>query len=158
MPESAAVVFDAFHNLRWRMRWDSLVRRTEVSGGVEHPSVGAVSENVGRGWMRTLSMRTRFLSYEPPRLAAAAMQGRSFPFSRWAASMRHKDVAHGESLLIYTYQFQATYRVLEPWVERVFNRQTDRRFRRLQLFLKEHGSEVRDWQEQGRPGLTQSVP
>src|SRR4051794_39904718 len=89
MPASSEVVFDAFHFHCWRPRWDSLVKNTEVEGGAACPSVGAVSVNGGGGWLGLLSMRTIFVAFERPRLAAAAMRGRSFPFARWAASMRH---------------------------------------------------------------------
>src|SRR5262245_17402963 len=89
MPATAEVVFDAFHYHEWRRRWDSLVSATHVEGDAPCPFVGAVSENTGRGFLRGLSMRTRFVSFDRPRVAAASMLGRSFPFARWAASMRH---------------------------------------------------------------------
>ena len=38
MPASAEVVFDAFHYHRWRSRWDSLVKTTDVQGGAPVPT------------------------------------------------------------------------------------------------------------------------
>ncbi|MEQ1660693.1 MAG: SRPBCC family protein, partial [Hylemonella sp.] len=105
MPASEAVVFDAFHYHQWRLRWDSLVRDTRVVGGAPCPFVGAVTENAGAGGLRLLSMRTRFVSYDRPHLAAASMIGRSFPFRRWAASMQHKPLGPCASLLVYTYTY-----------------------------------------------------
>lgn len=148
MPATPEVVFDTFHYHHWRPRWDSLVRRTVVDGGREHPEVGAVSQNSGAGWLRGLSMRTCFVSYEPPRLAAATMVGRSFPFRRWAASMRHEALDADRSLLIYTYTLQASLPWLEPAVARAFVRATRRRFARLNAFLALHAHEVADWQQQ----------
>ncbi len=110
MPAPAEVVFDAFHYHRWRAHWDSLVSRTQVQGGAPCPCVGAVSENTGGGWLRSLSMTTRFVSYDPPVLAAASMVGQSFPFSRWAASMRHQPLPDGRSVLVYTYTFSVAPR------------------------------------------------
>lgn len=151
MPASAGVVFDAFHYHQWRAHWDSLVARTSVQGGAPCPSVGAVSENTGGGLLRTLSMTTRFVAYDPPSLAVAAMIGQSFPFSRWAASMRHVELGDNRSLLIYSYTFTvapaALAWLLEPVVERVFLRATERRFKRLQLFLDTKGEDVRTWQK-----------
>ena len=110
MPASEAVVFDAFHFHRWRRRWDSLVSATHVLGGADSPFVGAVTENTGAGALRGLSMRTQFVSYDRPRVAAAMMLGRSFPFTRWAASMRHRASGAQQSVLIYTYSFEVAQR------------------------------------------------
>ncbi len=146
MPASAAVVFDTFHYHHWRPRWDSLVRGTEVVGGAPCPSVGAVSVNGGGGWMRWLSMSTQFVSFDRPHLAAATMVGRSFPFARWAASMRHEALDAGRSRMVYTYTFRAAPAWLEPVVALAFERQTRKRFARLAAFLALHADEVVQWQ------------
>jgi hypothetical protein len=154
MPATEAVAFDAFHYHCWRRRWDSLVSDTQVEGGAPCPSVGAVTHTVGRGGLRALSMRTRFVSYDPPRLAAAAMVGRSFPFTRWAAGMRHRPLGDGRSQLVYSYTFEAgppwLRRWFEPLVQSIFDRQTRKRFARLQAFLAQHAAEVEEWQRDGR--------
>jgi hypothetical protein len=150
MPASEAIVFDAFHHHQWRMRWDSLVSATHVQGGAPCPFVGAVTENSGAGTLKGLSMRTQFISYDPPRVAAATMLGRSFPFTRWAASMRHRATAQNQSVLIYTYSFEVGPSVLrwvlKPIVKRVFDWQTRRRFTRFQHFLALHAADVAAWQ------------
>ena len=151
MPASESVVFDAFHYHHWRSRWDSLVSATHVLGGAPCPFVGAVTENTGAGALRGLSMRTQFVAYDRPRVAAAAMLGRSFPFTRWAASMQHRATGPHASLLIYTYTFEvgpASLRwLIAPVVERIFNWQTRRRFARLQDFLASHADDVERWQQ-----------
>ena len=155
MPASEAVVFDAFHYHHWRSRWDSLVRDTKVVGGAPCPSKGAITENAGAGILKRLSMRTQFVAYDRPGVAAAAMLGSSFPFKRWAASMRHKAIGPQESLLIYTYTFETTPLVLrlvmEPIVALIFNWRTRHRFARLREFLAQHAGEVERWQV-GQPG------
>ena len=156
MPAPAEVVFDVFHYHRWRRRWDSLVDATHVLGGAPCPYVGATTENSGGGIVRGLAMRTRFVSYQPARVAAAAMEGRSFPFARWAASMRHRGLEDGRSLMVYTYSFECAPRllcwVLDPVVKRIFDWQTHRRFGRMRAWLQEHAQEVLAWQREGRPG------
>ncbi|MGA0569398.1 SRPBCC family protein [Variovorax sp. VNK109] len=151
MPAPASVVFDAFHYHAWRVHWDSLVSRTQVEGGAPCPSVGAISENNGAGLLGGISMRTRFVSYEPGVLAAASMIEPSFPFSRWAASMRHAEAPNGFSVLVYTYTFDVMPArlkwALEPVVDSMFLRATRKRFQRLQVFLAGHAHEVREWQE-----------
>ncbi|MGJ7509284.1 SRPBCC family protein [Variovorax sp. GT1P44] len=150
MPASAEVVFDAFHYHEWRHRWDSLVGATRVEGAAPCPFVGATTENTGRGILGALSMRTRFVSFDRPRIAAASMEEPSFPFTRWAASMRHRAVGHGTSVLIYTYSFDvgppALRWALAPVVRRVFQAQTRRRFDLLARFLALHAGEVEQWQ------------
>lgn len=150
MPARADIVFDAFHYHRWRLRWDSLVRDTHVLGGAPCPFVGAVTENAGAGMLRGLAMRTEFVSYDRPRVAAAKMLGRSFPFTRWAASMKHEAIDGEHSLMIYTYTFDVgpTWLrwVVEPVATWIFDWQTCRRFRRLQAFLRTHAAEVAHWQ------------
>lgn len=152
MPAPAAVVFDAFHYHQWRHRWDSLVSATVVEGGAPCPHVGAVTQNAGGGWMRNLSMRTQFVAYDRPRLAAASMVGKSFPFTRWAASMRHKDLGNGQSVLLYTYTFEVGPRciawIIRPFVERVFDYQTRKRFERLRTYLTNHAQEITRWQQE----------
>jgi len=95
MPAPREVVFDAFHYHRWRARWDSLVDATHVIGGAPCPYVGAITENSGGGMLRGLAMRTRFISFDRPRVAAAAMQGRSFPFVRQYRPQDHSSRAFG---------------------------------------------------------------
>jgi len=153
MPARADLVFDAFHYHQWRSQWDSLVRRTRVENGAPCPSVGAITENLGAGALRTLAMRTQFVSYDRPVVAAASMVGASFPFTKWAASMRHHEAGPDQSLLIYTYTFQvgpAPLRfALEPLVEWVFVRKTRQRFQRLAEFLARRAPDIAHWQ-QGR--------
>jgi hypothetical protein len=155
MPARAAVVFDAFHHHFWRSRWDSLVSATHVLGGHPCPFVGAVTENAGAGALRGLSMRTQFISYDRPHVAAATMLGHSFPFTRWAASMRHQPSGSDASLLVYTYNFEvgpvALRWLLAPIVERIFRWQTRRRFGRLRAFLARHAGEVERWQGEPAP-------
>ena len=155
MPASADVVFDAFHYHRWRSRWDSLVDATHVLDGAPCPFVGATSANAGGGLLRPLSMQTRFIAYEPAKVAAAVMCGSSFPFARWSASMRHRAAGAGRSVMVYTYTFETRPAILravmDPLVKLVFDWQTRKRFRRMQQFLACHGPDVEDWQREGRP-------
>jgi hypothetical protein len=151
MPASCEVVFDAFHYHRWRREWDSLVRATHVIGGAQCPYVGAITENGGAGWLKGLTMRTRFVSFDRPRVAAAAMEGRSFPFMRWAASMRHRPIDAQRSLMIYTYHFEVGPRglrwLVEPIVKWIFDTQTRRRFARLRHYLRTEAHQVQRWQQ-----------
>jgi hypothetical protein len=154
MPASAAVAFDAFHYHHWRGRWDTLVRATHVVGGAACPYVGAITVNAGGGLLKPLAMRTQFISFDRPKVAAATMRGQSFPFSRWAASMRHRPVDGQHSVMIYTYSFETRPSglrwLIEPVTKLVFDWQTRKRFARMAAFLADHANEVEQWQREGR--------
>lgn len=151
MPAPADVVFDAFHYHFWRARWDSMVGNARVVGDAPCPFVGAETENTGGGWLGGLSMRTRFVTFDRPNMAAASMVGHSFPFSRWAASMRHRNTRPGRSVLIYVYTIESGPKALrwlmEPMVVRIFAWQTQRRFACMRKFLADHADEVVAWQQ-----------
>jgi hypothetical protein len=155
MPAESAVVFDCFHYHHWRKRWDSLVSATHVLGGAPCPYVGATTSNTGAGWLRGLAMQTQFISYRRPQVAAARMVGSTFPFSRWAASMRHVPDGDQQSILIYTYSFDTAPGglrwVMRPVVNAIFLFQTRRRFERMRQFLFRHAPEIRLWGIQRLP-------
>lgn len=151
MPAPPAVVFDAFHHQIWRRRWDPLVASTHVSGGADCPFVGAETVNRGAGVLSWFEMRTRFVSFDRPKVAAATMIGVSFPFVRWAAAMRHRASATaGCSIMTYTVNFEVSPRAARWGLQRVvtalFLRQTRRRFSRLQRFLQAHSPDIVQWQ------------
>jgi hypothetical protein len=150
MPAPCDVVFDIFHYHAWRARWDSLVSATHIVGGAPCPYVGAVSEVATGGLLRGLAMRTEFISYQRPRSAAAKMVGKSFPFTKWAASMKHEPIDANQSVMIYTYTIETGPPMLrwlmEPIVGRIFQRQTRKRFARMRDFLLVHRAEIEAWQ------------
>ncbi len=140
MPASAADAFEAFHDHDVRMRWDSLLSRAEVEGGGSHPYVGAITFNQGRGWKRMFVMRTRFVNYQPGRVAAAVLVEPAGWFESWAASMQHRDLDDSRSELIYTFRLQMRPRwlgrVLDPLVNRLFEYETRRRFAAMAEYLR----------------------
>ena len=87
-----------------------------------------------------MTMRTRFLVYDPPRQASAEMVEPTGIFERWAASMRFLDRGDGSCNLICTYAIQ-----LRPaWLEALFGWagsilyawEMRRRFRAMAAFLR----------------------
>ena len=139
MPAGSADAFEAFFNHERRLEWDTLLRVTYVEGGGTHPYVGAVSTNLGRGWKTGMSMRTKFLVYDPPRTASAELVEPTGPFAQWAASMRFRDRDDGCEL-IYTYSIKLRPR----WLGKLFDRlggvlfawETKRRFGAMARYLE----------------------
>ena len=143
MPAPAQAAFEAFHHHSIRMRWDTLLAEAYVEGGGDHPYVDAITFNRGKGWKGGMSMRTRFVSYEPPRLAAAVMIEPSGLFGEWAASMKHRDLVNGCSELVYSFNLRLRPRwLLAPfdWIAiRIFAWQTRKRFRAMANYLAASG-------------------
>jgi len=141
MPASSAAAFEVFHNHTVRLEWDTLLAAAFVEGGGTHPYPGAITVNRGRGWKRLLGMRTQFLTYDPPRLAAAALIAPTGIFAQWAASMSHRDRPDGMSDLIYTFTIKLRPRWLswlfDPIAARVFERETRLRFAAMASYLRD---------------------
>jgi hypothetical protein len=140
MPAPSADAFEAFFNHEVRLRWDTLLHVTYVEGGGTHPYVGAISTNRGRGWKSGMVMRTRFMVYDPPRLASAEMVEPTGVFELWAASMRFRDRSEGNCDLIYTYAIRLRPKwaaVLFGWAGNIlFAWETRRRFKAMADYLR----------------------
>jgi len=140
MPARSAEAFEVFYNHGIRLRWDTLLSVNYVEGGGTHPYVGAISTNRGRGWKTGLAMRTRFLSYDPPRQASAELIEPTGPFALWAASMRFKDRDDGGSDLIYTYSIRLRPRwigvLFEGLAGILFAWETRKRFAAMADYLR----------------------
>ncbi|RMQ47226.1 hypothetical protein ALQ04_01552 [Pseudomonas cichorii] len=140
MPASAAEAFETFHNHTVRMRWDTLLSCAEVEGGGSHPYTGAITFNQGRGWKRFFAMRTRFVNYQPARVAAAVLVEPAGWFDAWSASMQHRDIEHGQSELIYSFRIQLRPRwlgrVFDPLANRLFEHETRQRFAAMAEYLR----------------------
>ena len=139
MPASAADTFEAFHNHHLRLHWDTLLSGAYVETGASHPSIGAISFNRGRGWKRLFSMRTRFVNYQPGKVAAALLVESSGMFQDWNASMRHRDIGPGQSELIYSFGLKLRPSwvglLLDPLAQLLFAHATRRRLQALADFL-----------------------
>lgn len=139
MPCSAVDAFEGFHNHGVRLQWDSLLSHATIEDGSSHPYIGAISSNRGRGWKRLFAMRTRFVNYKPPRVAAAVLIEPQGCFQEWSASMQHRDLDDGTSELTYTFSVRLRPRwlgwLLNPLVNALFEFETRRRFAAMAKYL-----------------------
>ena len=139
MPASSAAVFEAFHNHRVRLNWDTLLREAYVEGGGSHPFVGAITVNKGRGWKRFFSMRTRFVTYQPPTIAAAHLVSPTGVFAKWAATMQHRDIGPDRSVMTYSFNLALRPAVLGLLFDRfttaLFEHEARRRFAAMAKYL-----------------------
>lgn len=148
MPAPATDTFEAFHNHVVRLQWDTLLSAAHVEGGGNHPYSGAVTFNQGRGWLRLLSMRTRFVNYQPGKVAAAMLVEPAGIFQDWSASMRHRDLSEGESELIYTFNLRLRPLwlgwIADAWANRLFAHATRKRFDAMADYLRKTSRQQRE--------------
>lgn len=135
IPATSAQVFDLVHDYSRRLEWDTLLRAAYLDDGHTVAANGATSVCIGRRSLGGFALRTKYVSFRRPRLAAVEMVNSPPFFGRWAASIRHVDTASRESRITYTYSFTAKPRALawlfEPIMAAVFRWETRKRLRAL---------------------------
>jgi hypothetical protein len=140
MPAPSTVVFDLLHDYRRRLEWDTLLRAAYLEGGHSAAGKGVTSVCVGRRALGGIALRTIYVTFERPALAAVKMVNAPAFFETWAASIRHEDVSARESRMTYRFHFGAKPRsfgfVLEPVMKAVFVWETRKRLRALRSYLE----------------------
>ncbi|HKA90038.1 MAG TPA: SRPBCC family protein [Haliangiales bacterium] len=135
IPASSAAVFDLLHDYGRRLEWDTLLQAAYLDDGFTQAGKGATSVCVGRRSLGGLALKTVYVSFDPPTVAAVKMVNSPPFFAAWAASIRHADLAPGRSRITYRFQFTARPRflrwLLEPIMGRLFRWETKKRLRAL---------------------------
>lgn len=140
VPADAAVTFALIHDYPRRLEWDALLREAYVEGGGP-PGVGTVAVCTARRCLTGITFRTRYVTFDPFRLAAVTLVAPTAVFATWAASIRHRDLGPGRSDVAYTLSFRCRPAWAAPLVERValltFRVETARRLSALAQALAE---------------------
>lgn len=140
MPRPAAEVFELLHNYARRLEWDTLLREARLTRGHTAAGKGATSLCVGKPLFGLVGIETRYISFEPGRVAAVEMINRPPLFERFAASIRHED-RNGGSVLTYKLTFTARPRgmrwLLHPILLAVLQTETRKRLRALAAYLEQ---------------------
>ena len=139
MPASSEVVFDVIHDYARRLEWDSLLSAAYIDDGATAAGKDVVTVCVGRPMLGRIALRTIYVSFVRPRVAAVKMLNRPLFFATWAASIRHEDLTERQSRVTYTFTFTARPRVLawllEPLMLRIFRWETEKRLAALRAYL-----------------------
>jgi hypothetical protein len=144
MPADAERTFDLIHDYGRRLSWDTLLRSAYIEGGGAAER-GAVAVCTARRMLGGYSFRTRYVSFNRPKVAAIKLEGRPPFFASWAASIRHEPLAPtatdaGRSIATYTMTFTCkprwAARVIEPVARSAFRRETGRRLAALARALE----------------------
>jgi hypothetical protein len=138
----SAEVFDLVHDYSRRLQWDTLLRAAYLDDGFTQAGKGVTSVCIGRRSLGSLALKTVYVSFERPVVAAVKLVNSPWFFATWAASIRHAELSPGQSRVTYTYQFTARPRLLrwllEPVMSLVFRWETKKRL----LALRDHFSKL----------------
>ena len=139
LPAPSAAVFDLLHDYDRRLEWDTLLQAAYLDDGYTAAARGATSVCVGRKTLGGIALKTVYVTFDRPVVAAVKLVNTPPFFATWAASIRHEDLAGGTSRITYTFTFTARPRwlrfALEPVMQRVFAWETRKRLRALGAYL-----------------------
>ena len=139
LPVPREVAFDLIHDYGRRLEWDTLLRAAYLEDGHLAAAKGVTSVCVGRRSLGGIALKTIYVTFQRPTLAAVKMVNAPAFFQSWAASIHHEEVSIGRSRITYKFYFTTKPRllrfILEPLIERVFAWETKRRLRALGAFL-----------------------
>jgi hypothetical protein len=147
----ASAVFDLLHDYDRRLEWDTLLSAAYLTDGSWRAELGATTVCVGRTTLGRMALKTKYIAFERPRLAAVKLVDRSLLFASWAAAIRHAELPHGQSQVTYTWTFTVRLRslawLIAPLVQRVFRWETEKRL----AALERHFAKRRKTCEQATP-------
>ncbi len=135
IPAPSAAVFDLLHDYERRLEWDTLLQAAYLTDGHTRAGKGVASVCIGRPSLGSIALKTVYVSFDRPHVAAVKMVNAPPFFDKWAASIRHEDVAPNQSRITYVFHFSAKPRwlrwLLEPIMLRVFKWETRKRLSAL---------------------------
>jgi len=138
IPAPSSAVFDLIHDYNRRLEWDTLLQAAYLEDGAKVAAKGVTSVCVGRKSLGSIALKTVYVTFEPPTLAAVKMVNAPAFFESWAASIRHEDLSAHESRLTYKFQFTTRPAFLRFLIEPLFVWETRKRLRALRAFFVSH--------------------
>lgn len=121
LPASCERAFELVHDYAKRLEWDPFLREAVVLDGEGAAGLGVSTRCSARRWLGGLAMETRYVSWQPGKVAAVRMTVPTPFFQRFAASIRHRPTADGRSSVTYVFNFRGRPRWLAPVLEPVMN-------------------------------------
>lgn len=138
IPASGAEVFALLHDYSRRLEWDTLLRAAYLEEATR-AGPGVVSVCVGKWHLGGIAIRSRYVAFRPPELAAVEMLNEPPFFATFAASTRHQDLGPARSSITYRFTFTAKPRMLQwilhPVMRLVFRTETKKRLGALKAFF-----------------------
>ena len=135
IPASTREVFDLVHDYPRRLEWGTLLSAAYLDDGYTEAKKGATSLCVGKWYLGRLALKTVYVVFDRPGVAAVKMVNRPPFFDSWAASLRHEDTGDGSSRITYAFHFtakpEALRFVLDPLMGAIFESEVRKRLRAL---------------------------
>jgi hypothetical protein len=139
IPAASHMAFDLIHDYTRRLEWDTLLQAAYLEGGDAAAGKGVTAVCVGRMSLGGIPIRTVYVSFDRPKVAAVKMVNAPAFFQSWAASISHEDISDQESRITYRFHFVTKPRILrfifDPIMEMVFLWETRKRLRAFKAFL-----------------------
>lgn len=139
IPAPSAEVFRLLHDYGRRLEWDTLLQEARLCDHWAEAQLHATSVCTGRWYLGGIALKTEYVSFEPPFIAAVKMLNRPPFFDTFAATIRHRDLLEGTSCVEYKYNFTARPAwlrwLLHPVMAAVFRWETRKRLRALRQFF-----------------------
>lgn len=130
-------VFQLIHDYGRRLAWDTLLSQAILLDGATEAGLGVRSLCVGTWRGLFLPLETEYIRFEPGRVAAVSLTNRPPFFAHFAATIRHEPVGENRSRVTYIYYFRARPRLLEPVMDVLLKRETQKRLHALQKYLED---------------------
>lgn len=154
IPASSAEVFRLLHDYNRRLEWDTLLQDARLCENWNEAQLHATSVCTGRWYLGGIALKTEYVSFNPPDVAAVKMLNRPPFFHTFAATIRHRDLSDGSSSIEYKYNFTARPSwlrwLLHPVMTAVFRWETQKRLHALRRFFL-------DCQSGGSPRATETT-
>ncbi len=107
IPATSAEVFTLLHDYRRRLEWDTLLKDAYLCAEFTEARLRATSVCTGRWYLGGIALKTEYVSFNAPHVAAVKMLNRPLFFESFAATIRHNDLGDGSSTVEYRYNFTA---------------------------------------------------
>jgi hypothetical protein len=148
IPARRADVFRLMHDYKRRLEWDTLLQSAVLTEGAE-AGLHARAVCKGRFYLGSIEIKSEYVSFREPDVAAVKMVNHAPFFDAFAATIRHRDLGDGWSQVEYIYQFTARPAwlrwLLHPVMQALLRFETRRRLRSLRLFFG------KEWQASSLP-------
>lgn len=143
----AEEVFDLLHDYGRRLDWDPMLRSADIIDDSPVAAKGTRTRCAGTWRSGGLAMETTYISFSRGRVAAVSMCSPTPFFSRFVATIDHRPLPEGRSVVRYIYSFSARPRLLrwllEPIMNRFMLRETRGRLQALRDYLEREDQALR---------------
>ncbi|MBK7601429.1 MAG: SRPBCC family protein [Acidobacteria bacterium] len=141
IPATSAEVFRLLHDYSRRLEWDTLLQNARLCDDLTEAGLHATSVCTGRWYLGGIALKTEYVSFNAPHVAAVKMLNRPPFFETFAATIRHHDLGDGSSSVEYKYNFTARPRwlrwLLHPVMGCLFRWETRKRLGALRRWFSQ---------------------